>query len=279
MPAPRTGSIARNAISQTAFASASTTLPAASKVTDSLGTASRLANSRASSDDTPRGSPLAGSFCASTLLPKLIAARSLPLGASVVTTFFATLSAMAPHTHEKKREGRVRRADEASALQSLDRPSLSERACIARPLGHTHTIAIPPGRETMAKITRTNPEGISKPFSNYSHVVTAEGAQKLVFCAGQVGADADGKVLPPDDFEAQAKMVMGNLAKALAAGGAKISDVTKITIYICNQHDVPKARNVLQTYFAGAAPASTLCILRGLANPNFLLEIEAIAAV
>jgi hypothetical protein len=33
----------------------------------------------------------------------------------------------------------------------------------------------------MAKITRTNPEGISKPFSNYSHVVTAEGAQKLVF--------------------------------------------------------------------------------------------------
>ena len=34
----------------------------------------------------------------------------------------------------------------------------------------------------MAKITRTNPEGIFKPFSNYSHVVTAEGAQKLVFC-------------------------------------------------------------------------------------------------
>jgi hypothetical protein len=37
-------------------------------------------------------------------------------------------------------------------------------------------------RKAMAKITRSNPEGISKPFSNYSHVVTAEGAQKLVFC-------------------------------------------------------------------------------------------------
>ena len=67
----------------------------------------------------------------------------------------------------------------------------------------------------MAKITRINPEGISKPFSNYSHVVTAEGAQKLVFCAGQVAADPDGKVLPPDDFDAQAKMVMANLTKAL----------------------------------------------------------------
>ena len=94
-----------------------------------------------------------------------------------------------------------------------------------------------------------------------------------------MGADADGKVLPPDDFDAQAKMVMANLIKALAAGGAKISDVTKITIFICNPHDVPKARGILQTYFAGQPPASTLCILRGLANPNFLLEIEAIAAV
>jgi enamine deaminase RidA (YjgF/YER057c/UK114 family) len=131
----------------------------------------------------------------------------------------------------------------------------------------------------MAKITRINPAEIAKPFSNYSHVVTAEGAQKLVFCAGQVAADADGKVLPPEDFEAQAKMVMENLTNALAAGGAKISDVTKITIYICNPHDVPKARTILNSYFAGQPPASTLCILRGLANPNFLLEIEAIAAL
>jgi enamine deaminase RidA (YjgF/YER057c/UK114 family) len=131
----------------------------------------------------------------------------------------------------------------------------------------------------MAKITRINPDGMSKPLANYSHVVTAEGAQKLVFCAGQVAADANGTVLPPDDFDAQAKMVMENLTKALAAGGAKISDVTKITIYICNPHDVPKARNVLKTYFAGHPPGSTLCILRGLANPHFLLEIEAIAAV
>ena len=131
----------------------------------------------------------------------------------------------------------------------------------------------------MAKITRANPQSVSKPFANYSHVVTAEGAQKLVFCAGQVAADVDGKVLPPDDFEAQAKMVMANLTKALAAGGAKIADVTKITIYICNPHDVPKARSLLQSYFGEHPPGSTLCILRGLAHPNLLLEIEAIAAV
>ena len=131
----------------------------------------------------------------------------------------------------------------------------------------------------MATIKRISPPDIAKPFANYSHVVTAEGAQKLVFCAGQVAADADGKVLPPDDFDAQAKMVMENLTKALAAGGAKISDVVKITIYICNPHDAPKARGILASYFGGHPPGSTLCVLRGLANPNFLLEIEAIAAV
>src|SRR5258708_31266583 len=131
----------------------------------------------------------------------------------------------------------------------------------------------------MAKITRTNPKTISKPFSNYAHVVTVEGAKKLVFCAGQVPGDIAGKVLPPDSFEAQAKMVMKNLKNALAAGGAKLSDVTKITIYICNPHDVPKARGILFDYFGKHPPASTLRVLRGLANPNFLLEIEAIAAV
>ena len=124
-----------------------------------------------------------------------------------------------------------------------------------------------------------NVSDLPKPFSNYAHVVTVEGAKKLVFCAGQVAADMDGKVLPPDDFAAQTKMVMKNLANALAAGGAKLSDVTKVTIYICNPHDVPKARGILYDYFGKHPPASTLCILRGLANPNFLLEIEAIAAV
>ena len=131
----------------------------------------------------------------------------------------------------------------------------------------------------MAILTRKSSAKAHKPFANYSHVVTAQGASKLVFCAGQVAADPTGKVLPPDDFGAQTKMVMQNLELALADGGASLKDVTKVTIYICNPHDVPKARSILQDYFGNDPPASTLCVLRGLANPNFLLEIEAIAAV
>ena len=130
----------------------------------------------------------------------------------------------------------------------------------------------------MATLTRKSPAGAHKPFAHYSHVVTAQGAGKLVFCAGQVAADQTG-ILPPDDFDAQTKMVMENLRLALAEGGAALKDVVKVTIFICNPHDVPKARAILQEYFGDNPPASTLCVLRGLANPNFLLEIEAIAAV
>lgn len=131
----------------------------------------------------------------------------------------------------------------------------------------------------MAKLTRTNPEGVHKPLSNYTHVVTVDDAKRLVFCAGQVAADAGGNVLPPDDFDAQARLVMTNLEKALAAGGAKFADVTKVTIYIVKPADVAKARGILTTYFGSTPPASTLCVLAGLANPNFLVEVEAIAAV
>ena len=131
----------------------------------------------------------------------------------------------------------------------------------------------------MATLTRKSSAKAHKPFANYSHVVTAQGASKLVFCAGQVAADPTGKVLPPDDFGAQTKMVMENLKIALADGGATLKDVTKVTIYICNPHDVPKARGILKTYFGKHPPGSTLCILRGLAHPHFLLEIEAIAVV
>ena len=63
---------------------------------------------------------------------------------------------------------------------------------------------------------------------------------------------------------------MANLVLALEEGGASLKDVVKVTIYICNPHDVPQARTILQEYFGNDPPASTLCVLRGLANPNFL---------
>src|SRR5712691_6194829 len=74
--------MARKAMSHDPDLRASNTLPAASKGTSSTGRPRRLASSRARSTVMPRGSPPAGSFCARTMLLRLIAARSVPVGAN-----------------------------------------------------------------------------------------------------------------------------------------------------------------------------------------------------
>src|SRR4030095_1127329 len=91
-----------------------------------------------------------------------------------------------------------------------------------------------------ATLTRKSSAKAHKPFANYSQVVTAQGANKLVFCAGQVAADPAGKVLPPDDFGAQTEMVMANLVLALEEGGASLKDVVKVTARrAASPHDSP----------------------------------------
>src|SRR5260221_8981977 len=85
MSAPRTGSMATKATSQAFDLTASTTLPAALKGTNTRETPNRRASSRDRSTDTPRGSPVTGSLVARTGLPKLIAARNVPDGASSAT--------------------------------------------------------------------------------------------------------------------------------------------------------------------------------------------------
>ena len=106
-----------------------------------------------------------------------------------------------------------------------------------------------------------------------------EGAKKIIFCAGQVAGDKDGNIVGEGDFDAQQRQVISNLKDVLAEAGATLADVVKVTLFIVNQDDTPKGRNILREHFADSKPASTLCVLRGLADPRFLVEVEAMAVV
>ena len=75
-----------------------------------------------------------------------------------------------------------------------------------------------------------NPSDLPVP-ETYSQVVVATGA-KLVFIAGQEPEGADGKLVGPGDFDAQANQVFANLGRALSAAGARPDQVVKITIYV-----------------------------------------------
>jgi enamine deaminase RidA (YjgF/YER057c/UK114 family) len=129
-------------------------------------------------------------------------------------------------------------------------------------------------------LERLSPQGLYKPTA-YSQVVVATG-RRLVFISGQVSIDVDGKLVAKDDFAGQARQVYANLRTALRAAGATPADVTKLTTYVVAY--TPELRAVIADaraaiFRAGELPASTLVGVQALAEPGYLLEVEAIAVV
>ena len=131
----------------------------------------------------------------------------------------------------------------------------------------------------MVKVIHNRPKGMHAPFSHYSHSVVVEGPHKTIYCAGQVAGDETGKILDPHDFEAQGELVITNLKRVLSESGATLNNVVKLVSYICSPHDVSKVRALVKKHFPENPPANTICVLRGLAHPDYLLEIDATAVV
>jgi enamine deaminase RidA (YjgF/YER057c/UK114 family) len=127
-------------------------------------------------------------------------------------------------------------------------------------------------------IKRTNPPTLSKP-TGYTHVVEVSGPVKTIYIAGQVAADMSGNVVGAGDMKAQAEQVFKNLEAALAAAGAKFTDVVKMNMYATDLTNVQAIRDVRNHYIGETTPASTLVQVVRLARPEYMLEIEVIAAV
>ena len=121
-----------------------------------------------------------------------------------------------------------------------------------------------------------NPPGLSTP-TTYSHIVRAG---KTLYIAGQVGADAAGKIAGSGMVE-QLEQVLTNLQTALKSQGADFSHVTKITIYTTDVEAfrAPDAAAVRARYFGAHLPASTLVGVARLASLEFKVEIEATAVL
>ena len=129
-----------------------------------------------------------------------------------------------------------------------------------------------------AQVKRTNPPSLSTP-TGYTHIVEVTGPAKTIYISGQIAYDKDGKVVGAGDMKAQAEQVFKNLQAALAAAGAKFSDVVKMNSYITDMSKVQAVRDVRAQYFKDATPASTFVEVKGLVRPELLLEIEVVAVV
>ena len=129
-------------------------------------------------------------------------------------------------------------------------------------------------------ITRINPPELGTP-PGYSQVVDVS-AGRIIFIAGQTAVDRDGNVVGKDDFAAQATQVFRNLAIALEAAGCTAANLVKLTVYLTDMDNLSRYREARNSFFASvtppAAPAVTLVEVAKLYGPDFMIEIEAIAA-
>jgi enamine deaminase RidA (YjgF/YER057c/UK114 family) len=125
------------------------------------------------------------------------------------------------------------------------------------------------------------PTAAGKPIGMYSAGFTVDPA-RLVFVAGQVAMDAQGRVVGEGDLKAQATQVYANLAAVLAEAGCTLRDVVKFTTYVVqNQDRAPLAEwrraEYPKLFPDGVYPANTGVVVAELAHPSLLLEVEAIA--
>jgi enamine deaminase RidA (YjgF/YER057c/UK114 family) len=136
------------------------------------------------------------------------------------------------------------------------------------------------GATLLAQTQAIQPKGLA-PGNGYSHVVVASPG-KLAFIAGQVANNAQGQLVGRGDLKAQTEQVFENLKTALAAAGTSFEHVVKVTYFIKDHKPeyLPIVREVRNRYINQAAPpASTLVGVQSLFQRDYLIEVEAVAAV
>lgn len=122
-----------------------------------------------------------------------------------------------------------------------------------------------------------NPATIAKPTGRYQHAIEVKSGARTLYLSGQVGNLPDGTI--PNTIEAQAAAVWANIGAILADAGMGFGDLIKITILLTDKTYIAPSRMARDKALGDIRPpASTLMIVSALASPDFMIEIEAIAA-
>jgi enamine deaminase RidA (YjgF/YER057c/UK114 family) len=130
------------------------------------------------------------------------------------------------------------------------------------------------------RVTHLNPEGmLSNPA--FTQVVAIEGNTRTIYVGGQDAVDADGAIIGAGDIGVQTTQALANVERALAAAEARLEHVIKWTVYVvAGQPAEPGFHAFLQAWGdRGAPPTITVAYVSALANPEFLIEIDAVAVV
>ena len=109
----------------------------------------------------------------------------------------------------------------------------------------------------------------------YSHGVIVETGRTL-YVAGQTSRDVQGNIVCKGDAAGQTRQTLENMKKVVEGAGGRMEDIAKTTVFITDIKYREAVGKVRQEFFKGEPPANTLLVVAGLADPAFLVEIEAI---
>ncbi len=123
---------------------------------------------------------------------------------------------------------------------------------------------------------RRNPFPITPGFESiYAHGVEVSSASRLLFISGQIGVTPAGETLP--DFRQQFEQAISNLSLVLGSAGMVTNDLVKLTFFLTRASDLRELGEIRHRLLMFSTAVTTL-IVSGLARPELLIEIEAIAA-
>ena len=120
---------------------------------------------------------------------------------------------------------------------------------------------------------------LPKPSGHFSHATIIEARGRLVFISGMTARNAKGEVVGIGDIDAQTRQVCENIKAAVEEAGGTMDDICRVDVYVRNIEHFDAIHKVRREYFKSPAPASTMVEVTKMVNPNYLIEINAIAVV
>jgi enamine deaminase RidA (YjgF/YER057c/UK114 family) len=131
-----------------------------------------------------------------------------------------------------------------------------------------------------ASIEHLNPGGLHKNPA-YSQAVAVAGPVKTVYVGGQNAVDAEGNLVGRGDLKAQSVRALRNVEAAVIEAGGRLDHVVKWNVFIVQGQPIPPGFEAFREVWPAGAepPVVTVAMVGGLGNPDYLVEIEAIAVI
>ncbi len=121
----------------------------------------------------------------------------------------------------------------------------------------------------------SNPPGVPAPIRGYYSNCVRVPSGPLLFVAGQVGMDVNGKI--PVSAAEQCELALKNIETILEGEGATLADVVNVTVYVTDMRYLDEITPARLKAFPKDGPASAIVQVAGLAFPELKVEIEAVA--